>query len=404
MKLWPIFVSSFLMVTQSVFGTLEHKDEYMDTYLTSISLYMNEKTELLEHIKKNPNGTYIDIGTGGDAVAVMVKELPKTAHTHLIAADIDPLVLNSIKTRRPEIVEFLGSKTGPKVELVAMCATNMNPIKDSSVSGIGASALMHEVFSYVPAKSSIDQFVNELCRVLEKDGVFIYRDPKWVNDPFVPCIMIIKNDIGKYYATLFLAKFLDRQLSCQRDYKNDCCKPSIYKTSDIKFNVFLKDMNEPKQFSYEEFMLTPTATIDYSKNFSVEAPKGLIAEIQRHYLMFLRNDFIPGFINPQLFSSDLNLLDLSKDERIMMKDFCLRKSIQIIDNVIKKEQFSTVFVEYSKLYNLFRKPLQINLHENSELGSLIQKYIEENKISRNLLYLLNPETAVIDVKLLALLF
>jgi SAM-dependent methyltransferase len=394
----------FVCLTCQLFAFVEHKDDFIDIYLSNISSHMDEKTELLEHIKKNLNGTYLDIGTGGDAIAVMLKDIPKNAKAVLIAADIDPLVLESIKTRRPEINQFLTSKTGPKVNLVAMCATNMSAIKDSSISGLGASALMHEVYSYVPPKGAMDQFVGEVCRVLEKDGVLIYRDPKWVDDPFTSCLMIVKSDMAKYYTTLFLPKFLDRKFSSHRDYKNDCSKPDPFKTSDIKFNVYFHHCSEPKHLTFDEFVNTPTATIDYAKNFSLEAPKGLIAEIQRHYLMYLRNEFIPGFIEPRFFKEDINVVDLSKDEREMMEDFCYRKKISITNNIIKTEQFKKIFNDYSNLVHIFENGFRVNLDDNPELIQAINNLTDEKGVNRNILFLHDPKTVVIDPKLLSLLY
>jgi SAM-dependent methyltransferase len=164
---------------------------------------MGEKTEIFQHIIRNLDGTFLDIGTGGDAIAVLAEKLPKNSRPTLIAADIDPLVIESVKKRRQEINQYINQPTGPKVELITMSAVDMNTIKDSSIAGISASALAHEVFSYVPNKGPLDQFISEVCRVLEKEGVFVYRDPKWVDDPHAHCNMIVKKKIAKYYISLF---------------------------------------------------------------------------------------------------------------------------------------------------------------------------------------------------------
>lgn len=401
MKKWCF---SFVFLCSRLIAFVEHKDDFIDIYLSNISSHMEEKTELLEHIKKNLNGTYLDMGTGGDAIAVMLKHIPQNAKTVLIAADIDPLVLESIKTRRPEINPFLISKHGPKVNLIPMCATNMAPIKDCSLSGLGASALMHEVYSYVPPKGAMDQFVAEICRVLEKDGVFIYRDPKWVDDPHTSCLMILKSNMAKYYATLFLPKFMDRKFTAHRDYKNECSKPEPFKTADIKFNVYFHNSTEPKHLTFDEFVNTPTATIDYTKNFSLDAPQGLISEIQRHYLMYLRNEFIPGFIDSRFFKDDINVMDLSRDEREMMEDFCYRKKLPINNNIIKKAEFNKIFNDYQNLEYIFENGLRVNLDENPELIQTINKFTQENGVNRNILFLFDPKTAVIDPKLLSLLY
>src|SRR3990167_4404188 len=90
-------------------ANVEHKDEFINTYLSNISSSMEEKTQLLEHILKYPDCRFIDIGTGGDSVAIIAKQLPKNFRSTLIAADIDPLVLESVKKRRPEIIASLNN-------------------------------------------------------------------------------------------------------------------------------------------------------------------------------------------------------------------------------------------------------------------------------------------------------
>jgi hypothetical protein len=159
------FIPFFLLINSYLLASVEHKDEFIDSYLSNISSNMNEKIQLVEHIKKNLNGIFIDVGTGGDAIAIIAKQLPKGSNTTLIASDIDPMVINSIPKRRPEINEFLNSSNGPTIELVTMSATNMSPIKDSSIFGVGASAVAHEVFSYTANKAA----PKSLCKSMQVD-------------------------------------------------------------------------------------------------------------------------------------------------------------------------------------------------------------------------------------------
>jgi hypothetical protein len=364
---------------------------------------MKEKTQLIEHIINKPNGTFIDIGTGGDSIAVMASQIPLGFRPTLIAADIDPLVIQSILKRRPEMKALINSSTGPKINLEILSATNMHSVKDSSISGIQASALVHEVFSYTPVKSSIDQFVSEVCRVLEKDGVLVYRDPKWVDKPLVHCTMIIKNPIAKYYTSLFLPKFLDRTFSLIRDYQDKCCKPTLYSHADVKFNLYLKNSNECKQFSFKEFLRTPIINIDYDKSFSIEAPHGLIAEIQRHYVLFLANYFAPGFIDSDSFKHDLKVKDLHKDTRKIFLNFVKKNSIPMQNDVIKKENFPLCFKELKNLNQIFKEGSKLNITKKPQIISWIQKLYVEG-IDKNLIYMFDKETLIVDPKILTLLF
>ena len=404
MKIFIKKINIALLIIPSIFfASVEHKDEFIDTYLNNISGNLDEKTEIITHICQNPNGTYIDIGTGGDAVYNIIKKIPKNFETCLIASDIDPVVLESIKKRRPEILKYLNATSGPKIELVPMSAVNMVSIKNNSISGIGASALVHEIFSYITPKSSLDQLLDETCRVLEKNGIFVYRDPKWVNNPQESCILVIKNNLTKYYISLFLSKFLDRKFSMIKDYKGDCYKPDRYTDELIQINVYIKGHAEMKKLSFNEFINTPSSLIDYIKNFSIEAPLGLIAEMQRHYLMFLKNYFAPGLIDERFFKNDLDINTLSKEEKDILINFARRKSLTINDNLIKKEDFPLYFKDANKLTELFEKEMKISPNENIDFVSFI-KNISFEGINRNLFFLEDSKTLVIDPKMLALLF
>lgn len=392
-----------LLLTLSMHANVQHKDEFIDTYLSNISANMEEKTEILEHIQTREDGTFIDIGTGGDSIAIIASQLPKNSSPTLIAADIDPLVLDSIATRRPEIQEFIHSASGPKVEFVAMSATHMEPIKDSTVSGVVASALAHEVFSYIPAKPSLDQFIEEVCRVLEKGGVFIYRDPKWVDDPSTSCRLHINNEIAKYYTIFFLSRFLDRTFSSIRDYKEECCKPNLYSCTDVTIHAHLKNIDTIGHFPFEEFLHIPSRSIDYTKNFFIEAPKGLISEIQRHYLMYVKNYFVGGFLDPSHFRKDIILSDLSTEEQEVLKAFLKRNPLMIKEGCIPQEFFPTLFKESELIQQFFSEGVRLTFRDTTELSSFLS-FLPKDQKWKTHLYRVEDTMLVIDPILLSLMF
>lgn len=396
------FLFAFL-ISQSLYANVQHKDEFIDTYLSNISTNMEEKTEILEHIQTETEGTFLDIGTGGDSIAVIASQLPQNISPTLIAADIDPLVLDSIVARRPEIQEFLHKDHGPKVELIAMSATRMDPIKESTISGIVASALAHEVFSYVPAKPSLDQFIEEVCRVLEKGGVFIYRDPKWADDPWAPCRLLINKEEAKYYTVLFLARFLDREFSSMRDYKEECCKPTLYSCTDIFVHASSKGSDAIKKIPFEQFLHLPSCSIDYSKDFFIEAPKGLISEIQRHYLMYLKNYFIGGFLDPSSFQKDILVENLAKEEQEVLKLFLKKKPLIEKEGCIPQSLFPDLFKEAELLRSFFREGVRLSFSSSEELSSFLSCLPKEKRWESHV-YEVHDKMVVIDPIFLSLLF
>jgi len=395
--LLPFFVSFLLN------GSVEHKDEFIDVYLSNISHSMDEKTQLLEHILKNPSGHFVDIGTGGDSIAIIAKQLPKNCRPTLMAADIDPLVIESIKKRRPEIHHYINNSKGPKVELITMSATNMEQLIDNSITGIGASAVAHEIFSYVPIQNALDQFVSEVCRVLEKNGVLVYRDPKWVDNPKIACIMSAKSELCKYYTTLFLTKFLDRKHSLIKDYRGECCKPTFYSEKNVKVTVFLKALQANVQLDFSEFLKIPSSDIDYTKDFSVEAPRGLIAEIQRHYLMYLHDYYPLGLLDDTYLNHSIKFSELSQDQVDAIKSYANRKKIPLIDDQIEQNQMALFAEELIVLRKIFSKKYSMSTKNESQTWIMINSLLS-NGLDRNLFYTLDNKEVVIDPKMLVLNF
>lgn len=395
------------LIKNFVFASVEHKNDYIDNYLSNISSNMSEKTELITYIKNNPNGTFLDIGTGGDGIAHMVLQLPKDIRPTLIAADIDQGVINSIPKRQPEIAPFINSIKGPKVELLTMSAVKMNAIKDSSIMGIGASALMHEIFSYVSSKSPIDQFISEVLRTLEKDGVFIYRDPLWVDHPHEQGILILRNQLARFYTFFFLTKLLDRNFSQIKDYRGICCKPSLYQPSDIKIDAYPKNSNciaQSKQISFEDF-LNHSSRIDYSKTISIEAPLGLIMEIQRHYLMFLKDYFPLSLIDEKLLDDDLPISKLNSEQQEALLSTLKRKSISLNDGVLRKNDISQLLAETRILEEIFNTGYHAKIDAKNK--PFIQAMIEQlNALEdyRHQIYFADNDYLTIEPIFLSLLF
>jgi len=384
-----------LLLTIPVFSNVDHKSEYIDTYLLHVSNHMQEKTEILQYIHMNPQGTYIDIGTGGDAVAILAENIAAHTRPTLIAADIDPLVIEYIKKRRPDIQKYINSTTGPKIELVTMSATDMRSIQDSTIAGIGASALAHEIFSYVPAKSSLDQFVEEICRVLEKQGVFIYRDPKWVDDPYMPCTMTIQRDIAKYYTIAFLTKFLDRTYTLIRDYKGECSKPSLYSMNHVYIHIYNKHVDQLQRLCFADFFSMPSTHFDYTKEVIIEASKGLLAECQRHYLMFAKDYYAAAFIDTHLFQNNLAIDTLDADLQEILLQFANTHDLSLEDHTITKDTWPLYCKEELIVSKLFNEGCILHLDAHKILPCTVHP---------NLLTLLDEHTVCIDPKLLILLF
>src|SRR3989338_1469203 len=77
-----------------------------------------------------------------------------------------------------------------------------------------------------------------------------------------------------------------------------------------------------------------------TKNFSVEAPKGLISEIQRHYLMYLRDYFAGALLDSLPYSTkSLDFSNLSLEQISAVQSCALQKKILITESGLSEAQF-----------------------------------------------------------------
>jgi ubiquinone/menaquinone biosynthesis C-methylase UbiE len=221
-------------------------------YLGQIRNNIQEKTDIVGraldtgNLPKTKNGVLrlVELGTGGGESLRRLKEKTSNlANTELIAVDIIPELLSSLKKE-------IG------MEAVASDAGNL-PFADESISAVNASAVLHEISSYgtkskegvaIYGKEAVRQALLELNRVLLPEGIIAYRDVLApVGDLNESKAVEYKGESWELFAKWFLQDFVNSQ-------------PKIYKQSDIEIQKT-------------------------GENFSVTAPAGLQREFQRHYLM-----------------------------------------------------------------------------------------------------------------------
>jgi SAM-dependent methyltransferase len=386
-------------------GSVDHKNADIHGYLNEISEEQEEKTQILEHILEKEYGTYIDLGTGGDSIAYILNSIPDNLPIKIIGSDIDQSILQSIPNRHPEIMPYLNQiDSGQlRLDLLRMDATNMSSLQDSSIEGISASALTHEIFSYVPTKSSLDQFFIEIVRVLKHDGIFVYRDPKWDDNPRQDCLVILKDQIAKFFTVLFLPRLLDRVFSERLDYKKQCIKPTLYEKSHIRINFYSKGSHRTKKVKLKEFINTPLSHVDFTRNIAIEAPRGLISEIQRHYILFLKNIFITDLIDKNFFDREtINLENLPLQERTILRSFINKKNIfsSVVDTA--SDMFLTILLEKKRFYSFIENGISAEVLDKEKAIKFCADLYAKG-INHNLIYI-KDNVLWADAKIALLLF
>lgn len=221
-------------------------------YLGQISNNIEEKVDVIEcalekrRLPQAKDGKIriVELGTGGgESLRKLKKATASDSNVEMIALDVMPELLHPL---REEL----------NVEAVAADAGHM-PFESGSISGINASAILHEISSYgtrdrngsmVYMQDAVVTAFSEMNRVLMPEGIVAYRD---VLAPAENIGDIKEVKYSRESWKLFAEWFLD-------DFIN--FRPDFYKKSDIEIK-------------------------NDGRIFSLRAPIGLQREFQRHYLM-----------------------------------------------------------------------------------------------------------------------
>jgi SAM-dependent methyltransferase len=188
-------------------NTVEHKDFQLDLYLDYIRYNTQEKVGILPYILQKPEGTYLEIGTGGDPIALMLEKIPANARTILIASDVDDHILKALPVRHPALNKYIESKQGPSLRLQQLNAVDMHIFENNSLDGINASSVLHEIVSYAGGFNGMNKFFQESFRALKPGGILVYRDPECVSDKKTPVTVSLKNKSVRLFAHIFCISF-----------------------------------------------------------------------------------------------------------------------------------------------------------------------------------------------------
>lgn len=280
------FLSQFLcLLGHDVVNIVDHKNLQLNLYLDLIKYNTHEKLGILPFILDKTTGNYLEVGTGGDPIAELLSKIPNNMSPTIIASDIDESILASLPCRHPQLKNFIDNKkSGPCLKLQQLDATNMRCFSDEYLDGINASAVVHEIVSYAGGLKALESFFKEAFRVLKKDGVLIYRDPESVTDKEELVYVNFKTPSIRLFTHIFIVKFLDTQ---NGRLSKAGRKNNLYNLNDIKFHIYRKNESQLSILSYDQYIKTRSYEIDFSRQYSLNIPRGLCREIERHYLTYL---------------------------------------------------------------------------------------------------------------------
>lgn len=370
-----------------VFNVVDHKNLQLSLYLDLIRYNVQEKVGILPYILKNPEGYYLEIGTGGDPVLEILKQLPCTSNVTLIASDIDTEILRALPQRNPKLKEYLDAKQGPRLELMQLDATNLSCFEDDYLSGINASSLVHEIISYAGGLNAMSSFFKEAARSLKKGGILVYRDPESVSDHKAPVTLDLRNKNIRLFAHIFLCKFLDKRGSLLEKQNR---KFYVYDSSQVGFVFFRKNEGKVTFSTYEEYLKIPSYDIDFSRRFILTLPCGLYRELARHYLTYLHH------CNPLVYVSCTS--DLSTTNYAI--NYFAHSTSDLLDAFFKKNNF---FFENGKMTSNQKTFMDNHIESISrvlEFGIPLNFSSNRNQCKlRNILYThgFSPQTHIVSI-------
>ncbi len=397
-----LIIFSTFIYPRSSLGSIDHKNLKLASYLDQISENLEEKAGIIDIIKTHKSGSYLDIGSGRDTISYIISSLAgeDVSQVNLIAADLESKTLAEIAKHHPELFFNFNKSSDINLSLLKMDATEMHQLKDNSITAINASALLHEVNSYVPPKTPIDRFFGESIRVLKKEGFLVYRDPTLQSHPEVINSLILKNDFAKKFVSIFLPKFLDTKITQLTDMYGNSIKPNFHYQKGLKITLYLVGQSKPTSLDYQNFVAIKSSDIDFNKDIIITAPRRLLSEIQRHYILFVKDVYPIAFVDDKLTKYDLADHTPDKAKKVVNN---FAKSVGIDYNTkLCASDLKTLTAERKKIDDLINNGVIIKSTKTKELKSL-QKFLVSQDTPINL-YRILPEGVWLDAKLFAILY
>lgn len=383
---------------------LNHKNGDLALYLDLISYNIHEKIGILPYILKNSQGTYLEIGTGGDPIAEMFKQIPDALDIVVIASDIDKNVLDALPVRHPSLAKYVDAISGPRLKLVQLDATDLSMFKNNFFDGINASSLVHEIISYAGGFTALDIFFREIFRVLKLGGVFVYRDPEsfFVNNENVS--LLLKSRNLKLFAHIFFAKFLDKRGSLLAENGRKFC---MYRPEDLFIKFFKKESSELVTVDYNQYMKLPTQIIDFSRQYTLTLPYGLYREFARHYLTYLHQCNPLTYVKclPDILSENYLVNYFAHSTPQLFVNFLNKNNAYISDGKISQAQKRELNKHIQNSVRVIEDGILIQCN-NDQAEAALCRFLKKYGFDESNLYIsrLDATCCLLDYRLFGLLY
>lgn len=399
-----LIISNKLLSEDNVINTVDHKNTNLVKYLDLIKYNIKEKTEILPYILEEEDGVFLEIGMGGDPIINLFSQIPSNKNATIIASDVDNRILELLLERHPQLEKYASNhSSGPKLILKQLNAIDMQYFSDNYLSGINASSLVHEIVSYAGGINAFNSFFKESFRVLKPDGVLIYRDPEAVLLKNKTVKANLKNKSIKLFTHIFLTKFLDNSY-CNLAKSNK--KFVQYNAKDITFYCYKQYSKELCTLTYDEYLKTQSYDIDFSRQYTVRLPLGLIREIERHYLVYLKECNPLAFVKcmPKINTDLFFLSYLSNNSIKAFQEFLTYNQVESKDGLINSETKDLLNETIDNKVKPIEYGLKILIPSQVKKQKLINLLKQEGFEPGFYIKLIKKDTYLIDYRLFSLFY
>ncbi|MDR1982647.1 MAG: rRNA adenine N-6-methyltransferase family protein [Holosporaceae bacterium] len=251
------------------------KKKISDGYLHYIDDPLNggaDKLELLKYLRQTDEGmTVLEVGPGAGSALASAIEISQTKNypDKYFAVDIDSSILEKLK-KHPIISKYSNIHYLHQDILKMSYPNNFFDI-------INLSSVAHECASYQGGWRAIELLAESVIRLIKRRGILLIRELECRNFYTIAKCELLGIPLKAFFR-VFLKKFMDREYC-------DFSKPSYYDIKSIRLYLQEKEYSLRDFFSHCQYSVT-------SDSVMLQAPIGLIKEVQRHFLTFL-NVFSP---------------------------------------------------------------------------------------------------------------
>ena len=183
----------------------------------------------------------------------------------------------------------------------------------------------------------------------------------------------------RLFSHIFIYKFLD---ITHGNLSLSGRKKAYYETETITFTFYKKNDVAESTATYNEYSRIPSYEIDFSRKYSIKAPRGLCREIERHYLTYLHQ------CNPLVFisycphiTSDLYFINyLAHSTPTLFEKFLEKNGLSFSDGLVNSAIKRKVADSITQNTKAIEYGITLHLPTKSKellLWSLLKKHMFE---------------------------